>query len=133
MRIRTMRGKLGGVGLLALSLAGAASWAQAEDDPALAAKGKQFFMLCQSCHAIDDSSGMRIGPHLKGVYGRPVAALDDFSYSAALREQDFAWDGEKLDAWLKRPYDLVPGSSMSFAGVASEDMRKALIAYLKTL
>ncbi len=107
--------------------------ASADDDAALVARGKQMYMLCQSCHAVDEQSGGRIGPHLAGIYQRPVASLEGYNYSQALRGQDFAWDAAKLDTWLQRPYDLVPNTSMSFAGVASEDMRKALIAYLKTL
>lgn len=107
--------------------------AQAADDAALVAKGKQMFMLCQSCHAIDENSAGRIGPNLKGIYGRRAAAVEGFNYSAALKAEEFVWDDEHLDLWMKRPYDVVPGTSMSFAGVANEDLRKALIAYMKTL
>ena len=102
-------------------------------DPALIARGKRLYIFCQACHATEAVSGSKIGPNLAGIFNRPVAELEDSIYSDALKEQDFVWDEEKLDAWLLRPFDLVPGTSMSFAGLPQERNRAALIAYLKTL
>ena len=102
-------------------------------DPALVARGQRLYLFCRACHATQADPGDKIGPHLAGIVDRPVAALEGWPYSDAMKEQDFAWSEEKLDLWLERPSTLVPGTSMSFVGIPKEENRAALIAYLKTL
>ena len=102
-------------------------------DPALVARGQRLYLFCRACHATEADPGDKIGPHLAGIVDRPVAALEGWPYSDAMKEQDFAWSEEKLDLWLERPSTLVPGTSMSFVGIPKEENRAALIAYLKTL
>ena len=102
-------------------------------DPALVARGQRLYLLCRACHATEADPGDKIGPHLAGIVDRPVAAVEGWPYSDAMKEQDFAWSEDKLDLWLERPSTLVPGTSMSFAGIQKEEHRAALIAYLKTL
>ena len=51
--------------------------------------------------------------------------------SAAPTPARLRWDEATLDRWLTRPAGLVPGTSMVFAGLASADDRRAVIAYLK--
>ena len=102
-------------------------------DPALVARGQRLYLLCRACHATEADPGDKIGPHLAGIVDRPVADVEGWPYSDAMKEQDFAWSEEKLDVWLQRPSTLVPGTSMSFAGIQKEEHRAALIAYLKTL
>ena len=102
-------------------------------DPALVARGQRLYLLCRACHATEADPGNKIGPHLAGIVGRPVAGVEGWPYSDAMKEQDFAWSEEKLDLWLQRPSTVVPGTSMSFVGLPKEENRAALIAYLKTL
>lgn len=102
-------------------------------DPQLLAQGKRLYILCQACHATEADPGDKIGPHLAGIVNRPVASAEGSVYSDALRAQDFAWSEENLDLWLQRPAEMVPGTSMSFAGLPGEELRRALIAYLNTL
>ncbi len=102
-------------------------------DPRLIARGKRLYIFCQACHATEAVSGSKIGPNLAGIFNRKVAILEDSVYSDALKDQDFAWNEEKLNIWLQRPANLVPGTSMVFAGLPQAQNRAALIAYLKTL
>ncbi|MCY4157563.1 MAG: c-type cytochrome [Gammaproteobacteria bacterium] len=99
----------------------------------LVARGKRLYVFCQACHATEIVSGSKIGPNLAGIFNRQVAVLEDSIYSDALKAQDFVWNEEKLDLWLQRPFDLVPDTSMNFAGLPQARNRAALIAYLKTL
>jgi len=94
-------------------------------------RGRLLFLRCASCHDISDTPSPKIGPNLKGVYGRRVASLPGFAYTDALKSQTFVWDEAHLNRWLTRPADLVPGTAMAFAGVPSEEDRRAIIAYLR--
>jgi cytochrome c2 len=88
---------------------------------------------CGGCHESTNSSAPRIGPNLDGVVGRRVAALAEYSdYSVALRHLSGAWDENRLDAFLKQPADICPGTRMDFGGIADSTERSRIIAYLKT-
>jgi cytochrome c len=93
--------------------------------------GKLLFLRCASCHSIGNSGGARIGPNLQGVVGRKAGSLPGYSYSAAMKAQNFVWDDATLDRWLTDPNAVVPGTAMAFGGIANSDDRKAIIAYLK--
>jgi cytochrome c len=43
------------------------------------------------------------------------------------------WTAEKLDPYLKNPREVVPGTTMAYAGLRNDDERANLIAYLATL
>ena len=47
-----------------------------------AAAGEKSFGKCKSCHKLDGSDG--VGPHLNGVVGRDIAAVEGFGYSEAM-------------------------------------------------
>jgi cytochrome c len=95
-------------------------------------RGELLSFACQACHALTLEGGPNIGPSLHGVFGRRSASLADFEYSAALRGADFVWTAERLDAWLQAPIDFLPGTTMAFAGYASERDRQSLIAWLES-
>lgn len=94
-------------------------------------RGRMLFLQCRACHELQPSAAELVGPNLGGLFGRKVASVPDFEYSAALRAQSFVWDRERLDKWMERPGALVPGNIMAFGGVASAADRAALIAYLE--
>jgi cytochrome c len=93
-------------------------------------RGKILFLRCASCHDISTTSSPKIGPSLKGVVGRQVASLEGYKYSPALKSQDFVWDAAHLDAWIKNPNAVAPGTAMAFAGIAEDADREAIISYL---
>ncbi len=93
--------------------------------------GKLLFLRCASCHDISSTQSLKIGPNLKGVYGRPSGSLPGYHYSAAMQQAHLVWDAATLDRWLTNPNALVPGTAMAFAGLPSEQDRQAVIAYLR--
>jgi cytochrome c len=81
---------------------------------------------CGACHSVDSN---RTGPKHRGVVGRKVGSVADFSYSPALKKSKFVWTAQKLDKWLQGPSKLVRGTVMAFTVSKPED-RAAIIAYL---
>ncbi|MGZ8363252.1 MAG: c-type cytochrome [Caulobacteraceae bacterium] len=94
--------------------------------------GKKQFGLCRSCHSAEKDGPNMTGPHLYGVFGRPVAAVEDFAYSDALKSAGGTWTPERLDQWLEHPRTTIPGTKMSFAGLPDAKDRIDLIAFLRT-
>ena len=91
--------------------------------------GEGVFRKCAACHKLDGTDG--VGPHLNGVVGREIGAIDGFGYSGALPEG--VWSEEELYAFLENPRGYASGTSMSFAGLNRPEERVDLIAYLKGL
>ncbi|MBN2760994.1 MAG: c-type cytochrome [Rhodobacteraceae bacterium] len=103
------------------------------DDALLAsadiARGESAFRQCSTCHqyAAERNAG---GPHLVGIVGRPVGAVENWRYSTALQEAGGIWTPERLNAWLTNPNAYLPGNRMSYPGVRSEQERLDIIAFL---
>ena len=95
--------------------------------------GAQVAKQCGACHNFQEGQGPKVGPDLYGVVGRQIASKAGFNYSAALRGKSGAWSFDELDKWLKDPRADVPGTAMTFAGLASEKQRADVIAYLNSL
>lgn len=96
-----------------------------------ASAGEKVFSKCKACHKLDDQNAT--GPHLDGVVDRPVASVDDFAYSDAMKEHASEvpeWDAQALFDFLENPKKVVPGTKMSFAGLPKPADRANIIAYL---
>lgn len=93
--------------------------------------GRRVYARCRSCHTLTPNGPNMTGPNLHGVFGSTVGSKEKFRYSNALKDADFVWDAEKLDNWLLRPREFLPGNKMSFVGIAGEQDRRDVIAYLK--
>lgn len=93
--------------------------------------GKKVFRKCQACHVADKEQN-RVGPHLVGLVGRPVAGVEGFRYSDAMQAVGGEWTYDKLNAWLENPKAFAPGNKMSFAGVKDEEDRASVIAYIES-
>jgi len=92
--------------------------------------GEAQFRACGSCHNIAAGASARVGPNLWGVVGRAVGGVSGFNYSGSMSGQGGTWTFDSLNAFLERPSDYVPGTSMSFRGVRRAGDRANLIAYL---
>lgn len=102
------------------------SWAQD------AAAGEKVFAKCKACHTTDDKN--KIGPSLKGLFGRTAGTHAGFKYSKAMIDAGAAglvWDEAKFTEYMHDPKAMVKGTKMAFAGLKKDDEIVNLIAYLK--
>jgi len=95
-----------------------------------AVRGRETFeQRCTGCHALDKN---KVGPPLRGVYGRKAGKDPGFTYSDAVKNASVVWDESTLDRWLTDTESVIPGNDMSFRMNDSAD-RANIIAYLKQL
>jgi cytochrome c2 len=95
-------------------------------------KGKKVFKKCKSCHVVDKEKN-KVGPHLVGILGRPVASVDGFKYSKNMVALGGEWTAERLMEFVKKPRAFVKKTKMSFGGLKKEQDRLNLIAYLSQM
>lgn len=116
--------------LVLVAALGAGSAADAAGSAA--AGGAQFRARCGICHKAAPEANS-IGPTLYGVFGRKAGTAPGYHYSDAMVSAGTVWDEASLDAFLKSPNAAVPGTKMSFAGMADAGQRADLVAFLRTL
>ncbi len=101
------------------------------------AKGQTFAKRCQVCHSFEQGGPNKVGPHLFGVFDRPIASVADYNYSDAMKAFSEGgskhWDAAMLDTYLADPRGVVKGTKMIFPGVKSEQDRQNVIAFLASL
>lgn len=94
--------------------------------------GARLWRQCQACHKLEDGAN-GTGPHLYGVVGRAVDAVDGYSYSGALELVADVWTPENLNGFLENPRSYAPGTKMSYGGMDDVEDRANLIAYLQSV
>ncbi len=88
----------------------------AADKKGDATKGKEVFEQCGVCHSATTDQ-KKMGPSLKGLYGKPKLA-----------------NGQAVnDANILAMVNKGKGTMPAFADVLSDDEKRDLLAYLKTL
>ena len=105
-------------------------------DPALIEAGEKVFKKCAACHKVGEGAKNGTGPVLNGIVGHAAGAVEGFKYSKAMLDMaagGLMWDEASLHDFLAGPKSFMKGTKMSFAGLKSEDDRKAVIAYLASL
>jgi len=96
-----------------------------------AANGERVFGTCAACHSLEPNRSMT-GPSLASLWDRKAGTLASFSrYSAALKSSGVVWNDKTLDEWLESPQGFIPGNTMTFRGLANEQQRADLLAFLK--
>lgn len=96
--------------------------------------GERVFRKCGACHTATAPEN-RVGPSLQGVVGRPVAHVESYGYSDAMKafgSDGKVWDEGRLATYLLAPRAMVPGTRMSFAGLKTDKDIADVIAYLKS-
>lgn len=94
-------------------------------------EGEAQFNKCRSCHTIKLGGTNLVGPNLHGLFDRKAGSVPKFKYSEAMKNSGFeAWTPEMVDHWLQKPTEFLPGTAMFFNGIAKEEARRDLIAYL---
>lgn len=121
--------------LAALALLAAPAVAQDAD------KGKSQFGQCRACHSLDKGKN-GVGPSLHGIFGRTAGTAEKYSYSSAMKEageKGLKWDEASVfeyladpAAFLKKYLKKTSVSNKMPNKFPNEDMRKNIIAFLKT-
>jgi len=93
-------------------------------------RGEASAKKCAACHTFDKGGRNLVGPNLWGIIGKPKASDPAFNYSAAMKAQKSNWTLDDLDAYLKNPRGMVPGTNMSFVGIPRASERADLLAFL---
>jgi cytochrome c len=109
---------------IALALGCAAAQAAAPN----VAHGEEVYNRCMACHALKAD---RVGPRHCGLIGRRAGSVPGFAYSDAMKKSKLVWNEKTLDRFLAKPMKVVPGTAMTYDGVADSTDRLDLIAYLK--
>jgi cytochrome c len=90
------------------------------------------FAQCAACHSVEAGKN-GVGPSLAGVFGSKAGSVAGYAYTPANKNSGLTWDEATLDEYLTAPMKKIPGTKMSYAGMADAAQRKAVIDYLKTL
>lgn len=99
------------------------------------AAGENVFKKCAACHNKAAGAANKVGPNLWNIVDGAAGAHPDFKYSSALAAygaEGNVWDYEALNRFLLKPKAYISGTSMGFVGLAKEQDRANLIAYLRT-
>jgi cytochrome c len=91
------------------------------------ARGEQLYARCAACHALGYD---RVGPRHCDLLGRRAGSVPGFDYSPAMKRSKLMWTKENLSRFLADPPGVVPGTTMTYAGIGDPKERADLIAYL---
>jgi cytochrome c len=105
------------------------------DDPLAAFAGDpgaQVFRACVACHTLKRDEGYRAGPSLAGLFGRRIATLPGYNFSAALKKLDIVWTPQTVAKLFELgPATFTPGTKMPEQTISSADDRTALVKFLE--
>jgi len=104
-----------------------------------AAKGKKIARKCQTCHNF--TAKKKVGPGLKGVFGRKAGIMPDMKYGKSLAAGGWVWDEKHLDMWdcdSRKAIKVFSGdpsakTKMPPQRICEPAKLANLIAFLKTL
>jgi len=94
--------------------------------------GADVFRACVACHTLSPDEGNRAGPTLAGIFGRRIASLPGYNFSAALKKLDITWTPETVAKLFEvGPAAYTPGTKMPEQTIGSADDRAALVRFLE--
>ncbi len=114
--------------LVGLCVTAPAMLAAPSPNAAALQRGAQIYARCAACHAVETN---RTGPQHCGLFGRHAGTAPGYdAYSKAMRDSKIVWDARSLNVFLQAPTQVVPGTSMGYAGIKDPQERADLIAWL---
>jgi cytochrome c len=94
--------------------------------------GAEVFRACIACHALGPDEGNRAGPTLASIFGRRIATLPGYNFSAALKALDIVWTPETVSKLFEvGPAVFTPGTKMPEQRIGSAADRAALVHFLE--
>ncbi|MEC7488977.1 MAG: cytochrome c family protein [Pseudomonadota bacterium] len=102
-------------------------------DAANLSKGKRVFNKCKACHSLVAGKN-RVGPSLKGIFGRKAGSAPKYRYSKAMKKagsDGLVWSEKTIAKFLVKPRTFIKRTKMSFAGLKKTTDIKTLLAFLK--
>jgi len=104
-----------------------------------AARGKSLARKCKACHNF--TAKKKVGPGLKGVFGRKAGTMPGMRYSPALAAGDWVWNEKNLALWIcdsKKAVKTLSGNASAKTKMGAQRFCDAgkqadIIAFLKTL
>ena len=93
--------------------------------------GAELFRACVACHTLRADEGPRAGPTLAGIFGRKIATLPGYNFSAALKNLDIIWTPATVSKLFELgPMAYTPGTKMPEQRIGSAGDRAALVRFL---
>jgi cytochrome c len=81
---------------------------------------------------LSPGEGDRAGPTLHGLFGRRIATLPGYNFSAALRQLDIVWTPKTVAKLFEiGPAEYTPGTKMPEQRIGREEHRDALVNFLE--
>lgn len=98
-------------------------------------RGRLLAGACRQCHHMEaqPTQDQKDGPPLWDVLGREVGSSEDFEYTPTLANRGGHWDFDTLNSFIASPRVSIPGNRMDIDGIAVEQDRVDMIAYIRTL
>jgi cytochrome c len=94
--------------------------------------GAKVFRHCVACHTLTANEGNRAGPSLHNIFGRKIASLPGYRYSAALKHMNIVWTPKTVSKMFEvGPMVYTPGTKMPEQKIGSAADRKALMQFLE--
>jgi cytochrome c len=94
--------------------------------------GAEVFRACVACHTLKAGETNRAGPTLHGIFGRRIATLPGYNYSAGLKRLDIVWTPETVAELFEiGPAHYTPGTKMPEQRIGNPQDRDALIKFLE--
>jgi cytochrome c len=94
-------------------------------------RGAQVFRACVACHTLSPDEGNKAGPSLVGIFGRKIATLPGYRYSAALKRMNIVWTPQTVAKMFEvGPMAYSPGTKMPEQKIGSAEDREALVEFL---
>ena len=105
------------------------------DDPLTAYvgdRGAEVYRACVACHTLTPDEGNRAGPTLHGIFGRRIATLPGYNFSAPLKQMSIVWTPETVSKLFEvGPMAYTPGTKMPEQTIGSAEDREALVRFLE--